>query len=280
MSKKIITSVLTLAMIFSVICNPALGYATTEATASDASTTVEQTETEEKEVAPKVPAVSKLTVKQLSSSKLKLTWKKVKGASGYEVYRYNKKTKKYVRLISVKGTSCNNIKLKADTTYVYKVRAYITANNKKYYGAFAKAKGKTDKTDQQKVALTAKSKLGAKYRYGCEGPRAFDCSGFVYWTYKNADVNVKKKVKRTSAAGLYSSLKKYKVGSSINSIKKAQTGDIIFFKHGGRISHVGIYYKNGQMIHAANPRKGVIKQSVRQFHNSGSRVVGLVRIIK
>lgn len=278
MSKKIITSVLTLAMIFSVICNPALGYATTEATASDVSTTVEQTE--EKEVAPKVPAVSKLTVKKVSSSKLKLTWKKVKGVSGYEVYRYDKTRKKYARIISVKGASCNNIKLQADTTYVYKVRAYIIANNKKYYGAFAKAKGKTDKSDQQKIALTAKSKLGAKYRYGCAGPTAFDCSGFVYWTYKNANVNVKKKVKRTSAAGLYSSLKKYKIGSSIHSIKKAQTGDIIFFKRGGRISHVGIYYKDGQMIHAANPRKGVIKQSVKQFHNSGSRVVGIVRVIE
>lgn len=277
MSKKIITSVLTLAMIFSVICNPALGYAETESEASDTSTIVEDTV---EVIIPKVSAVSNLKVKTISSSSLKLTWKKVKNATGYEVYRYNKNKEKYVKLADVKSNHLQNNKLTANKSYSYKVRAYVKVNDTKYYGAFAKVKGKTDQTSEQKVATTAKSKLGAKYRSGGAGPKCFDCSGFVYWTYKNSDVETKKTIKRTSAAGMYTSLKKYKVGSSIKSLKKAKTGDLIFFKRGGRISHVGIYYKDGQMIHAANPRKGVVKQSVKQFHNSGSKVAGIVRVIK
>ena len=79
---------------------------------------------------------------------------------------------------------------------------------------------------------------------------------------------------------MYTSLKKYQIGSSIKSLKKAKAGDIIFFKQGNRISHVGIYYKDGKMIHAANPRKDVIKQSVEQFHNSGSRVAAIVRVLE
>lgn len=280
MSKKIITCVLTLAMIFSVISNPALGYATTEETSSDAGTTNQITEQTEAPVVPEVPNVSKLKVKTINSDTLKLTWKKVKGASGYEVYRYNKVKKVYRKIADVKKHSFKNNNLKANKKYTYKVRAYIVADGVTYYGAYTKVRGKTDKTDEQKIVATAKSKLGAEYRAGGEGPKYFDCSGFVYWVYNNADVDTKKKVKRTSAAGMYTSLKKYQIGSSIKSLKKAKAGDIIFFKQGNRISHVGIYYKDGKMIHAANPRKDVIKQSVEQFHNSGSRVAAIVRVLE
>ena len=41
-----------------------------------------------------------------------------------------------------------------------------------------------------------------------------------------------------------------------------KVGDIIFFKSGSRVSHVGLYYKDGKMIHAANPSTGVIVSNI------------------
>ena len=74
------------------------------------------------------------------SSAVTLTWNKVTRASGYQVYRYNSKTKKYEKLATVKGNttfSYKNTKLKKGTTVKYKVRAYKTYNGTNYYGAFS-----------------------------------------------------------------------------------------------------------------------------------------------
>lgn len=291
MSRKLISCAVTLTMIFSVLCFPALGYGTTEKGASTAAQeetvkiTSEAAESIVKEAAePVVPQIAKTTgvkAKAISSKTIKLTWKKTAGATGYEVYKYNKNKKKYVKVMTTKKRSYKSTKLKASTTYRYKVRAYVSQDGKNYYGSFSKAvKKKTKKSDGQKIVATAKKKIGAKYRAGGSGPNSFDCSGFVYWVYKNSDVKEKKTVVRTSSAGLNTSLKKYKVASSIKSIKKAKPGDIILFTRGGRYSHAAIYAGKGKIIHAANPRKGVISQSVKQLHNSGTRVASIIRVVE
>ena len=306
MSKKIITYVLTLAMIFSVFCNPALGYATTEVTTSDVTNTTaaeepsddkntsekieepsddtEQSEEkpEEKPV-PAAPAVGKVTglkASAVSHNKISLSWKKVSGVSGYQVYRYEKSKKKYVLHKTVTKNSYKNTGLKDDTQYSYKVRAYKTQDGKKYYGSFSSVKKcKTQKTDRNKVKSLAYSKRNCQYKYGSKGPKKFDCSGFVYWVYKNAGVKTKKAVPKTSSAGQYSALKKYMIGKSVKSLNKAKVGDIIFFKYGGRISHVGIYYGNGKMIHAANPRKDICIEKVKDYNKWGYKVVGIARVM-
>jgi len=35
-------------------------------------------------------------------------------------------------------------------------------------------------------------------------------------------------------------------------------GDLVFYSSGGGIDHVAIYIGNGQIIHAANSRRGII----------------------
>lgn len=94
----------------------------------------------------KVPAVTvkvpaKVTAKALKKS-AKITWKKVAGATGYEVYRANKKKGKYkkVKTLKAKATSFTNKKLKAKKTYFFKVRAYITKNGKKTYSSWSAVK--------------------------------------------------------------------------------------------------------------------------------------------
>lgn len=262
MSKKLITYAVTLAMALSVFCLPAAVHG----------------------AGVKKPQVAKTTgvkARATSDDSINLTWKTAAGAKGYTVYRYNSKKKQYRALSSTTKRSCKNAKLRPNTTYRYKVRSYAIVNGKKYYGKYSNTvKAKTKKSNEQKIVAKAKSKVGARYRAGGSGPRAFDCSGFVYWVYKGAKVDTKKKVKKTSSAGLYSSLKKYKVGSSIKSVKKAKAGDIILFKRGGRYSHAAIYSGKGKIIHAANARRGVCSQSVKQLHNSGTRVSAVIRVVK
>jgi cell wall-associated NlpC family hydrolase len=79
---------------------------------------------------------------------------------------------------------------------------------------------------------------------------------------------------------MYYSLKKYMIGSSIKSLNKAEVGDIIFFKRGGRVCHVGIYYGDGNMINAANARRDICIESVRDWNSWGYKVVGIARVLK
>lgn len=228
----------------------------------------------------RVAAATGLKAKAVSDQAIALTWKKAERASGYEVYKYHSTKKKYSKVATVKKNSFQCSGLKADTKYCFKVRAYVSQNGKNYYGAFSKVvKKKTQKSQGQRVVAKAKKKIGAGYRAGAAGPKAFDCSGFVYWVYKNADVKPKKKVKRTSCTGLYRSLKKHKVGSSIKSIKKAKEGDIILFTRGGSFSHAAIYAGRGKLIHASTPKKGVVTTSVKTLHNSGTKVAAIIRVV-
>lgn len=227
-----------------------------------------------------VAAMTGLKAKAVSDQAITLTWKKAEQASGYEVYKYHTKKKKYSKIAIVKKNSYKCAGLEADTKYRFKARAYISKGGETYYGDFSKAvKTKTQKSQGQKVVAKAKKKIGASYRAGAAGPKAFDCSGFVYWVYKNAGVKPKKKVKRTSCAGLYHSLKKHKVGSSIKSIKKAKEGDIILFTRGRSFSHAAIYAGKGKLIHASTPKKGVVSTSVKTLHNSGTKVAAIIRVV-
>ena len=85
--------------------------------------------------------VTGLKAASRKTSSIKLSWNKVTGASGYDIYRYNPSTKKYVKVGSVtKGstTTFTDTKLKGKTTYKYKVVAYRNYNGKKVTGSYSK----------------------------------------------------------------------------------------------------------------------------------------------
>ncbi|MBR1752475.1 MAG: hypothetical protein IJ740_16675 [Ruminococcus sp.] len=90
----------------------------------------------------------KTTVKKLTSPKtkqLKVTYKKVSGATGYQVtYSTSKKsTKATTKTVTVKGAGklSKTVKsLKKGKTYYVKVRSYKTVSGKKYYSSYTAAK--------------------------------------------------------------------------------------------------------------------------------------------
>ena len=87
-----------------------------------------------------VPSKTTLKAKASDTKNVKLTWSKVKGANGYEIYRSNSKNGKYKKIAAIsKGstTSYKNGKLKKSTTYYYKIRAYRKVDGKKVYGNYS-----------------------------------------------------------------------------------------------------------------------------------------------
>lgn len=95
------------------------------------------------------------SVKITANNTAKLTWAKVSGATGYEIYRSNKKSGSYRKIKTVnKGTttSYTNNKLSCGKTYYYKIRAYRTDGKVKYYSSYSKVS--TIKATPAQVKLT------------------------------------------------------------------------------------------------------------------------------
>lgn len=91
------------------------------------------------------------------------------------------------------------------------------------------------------IARTALTKLGCPYYWGAAGDDYFDCSGFVYWVFKQNGYSYG----RTTAEVLST------MGKSV-SRENLQAGDIITFTTvPNEVSHVGIYIGNGKMVHAS-----------------------------
>jgi peptidoglycan DL-endopeptidase CwlO len=99
-----------------------------------------------------------------------------------------------------------------------------------------------------KAVSVAKSKLGARYRYGAAGPSAFDCSGLVNYAFKSAGISLPRTARQLS-----------KVGRTVSK-SELRPGDLVFFYK--PISHVGIYVGGGKIVHASNKRSPVKYGSV------------------
>lgn len=78
------------------------------------------------------------SVKTTAKSKAcKISWKKVAGASGYQVYMATSKKGKYKKIGDTKKLNLTKKSLKKGKIYYFKVRAYKTLNKKKTYGAYS-----------------------------------------------------------------------------------------------------------------------------------------------
>ncbi|WP_432405751.1 SH3 domain-containing protein [Wukongibacter sp. M2B1] len=98
-----------------------------------------------------------------------------------------------------------------------------------------------------KIVQEGKKLLGIPYRYGSNGPKSFDCSGFTSYVFKKCGIELP----RTSKS-------QAKVGKKVKK-SDLQVGDLVFFdtsgSNNGVITHVGIYVGSGKFIHASSGRK-------------------------
>lgn len=78
-----------------------------------------------------------LTKVKASKGKKKISWKKVKGATGYQISVSNNKKKKGFK--SLQTTKKTSVTIKTKKKYI-KVRAYVTSGKKKVYAPYSKVK--------------------------------------------------------------------------------------------------------------------------------------------
>ncbi len=131
----------------------------------------------------------------------------------------------------------------------------------------AAKEGKTyqiSEVDRKKLLEDAKYFKGGKYVWGGTTPQGFDCSGYVQYLYKKHNVNLP----RTAWA-------QSKRGKAVD-MSNLQKGDLLFFltdkKRGIPVTHVGIYLGDGNFIHAASKKKGIIISPVQNGYYSDKLV--------
>ena len=79
------------------------------------------------------------------SKSIKVSWNKVSGAKGYEVYRATSKKGTYSKRITTSNLNYTNTGLTKGKTYYYKVRAYKVVNKKKVYSSYSPIKSISSK---------------------------------------------------------------------------------------------------------------------------------------
>jgi cell wall-associated NlpC family hydrolase len=111
---------------------------------------------------------------------------------------------------------------------------------------------------RKEIELNAKQLLGIRYVWGATGPNKFDCSGFTQKVYRKVGINLPRVSREQAKVGRYIPYEKLK------------RGDMVFFatnrKDSTRVTHVGIYLKNGKFIHASSGSKKVVITDFEKKH--------------
>jgi len=107
---------------------------------------------------------------------------------------------------------------------------------------------KVELTREESIVELAKSKLGIPYRRAGSTIDGFDCSGFVYYIFKEHNISIPRTSRMQSKSGETLSRDEIKIG------------DILSFDTTlkGHINHSGIYIGDGEFIHSSSGKaKGV-----------------------
>jgi cell wall-associated NlpC family hydrolase len=119
----------------------------------------------------------------------------------------------------------------------------------------------------QKIVADAKQFLGNPYVYGGNSlTSGVDCSGFTQQIMKRHGIAISR-----------SSASQYANDGYHVSVDNLQPGDLIFYGYSGRVSHVGIYIGNSQIIHSNDERTGIIISGL--YPKNGKPYIGAKRVI-
>lgn len=147
--------------------------------------------------------------------------------------------------------ACSSLR-KADDTYDSSKRSSRTSTSSKEMAL------------RQDMTSYARKYKGARYKYGGNGPKSFDCSGFTCHVLREFNIDLS----RTSG-------EQAKQGRKI-SLRSAKPGDLIFFGKGRKVSHVALVTKNTKsgvyVIHSTSSR-GVVEENVTNSSYWKSRLL-------
>ena len=143
-----------------------------------------------------------------------------------------------------------------------------TSSRKLYHTDFPT--NSNERAIRTSIADLANTYIGTNYRYGGLDGRGLDCSGLVYKVFKEHSITLPR-----------SSAEQLRIGKT-TSTKKAQIGDLIFFRQNGRINHVAIVtevHSRGLWVTHSTTSKGVIHENLNESAYWSSRIEGVRDII-
>ena len=103
-----------------------------------------------------------------------------------------------------------------------------------------------DLQDNHRLSIQSAEWIGVPYRSGGSSKSGTDCSGLAYQLYKKT---YHKTLPRSSAEQM-------KITNQV-SRRNLREGDLVFFTSPNsrkKVTHVGVYLKNGKFIHASTSR--------------------------
>ncbi len=111
--------------------------------------------------------------------------------------------------------------------------------------------------------------VGTPYRYGGNTPQSgFDCSGLVGYVFRDvAGIDLPRTAHEIS-----------QIDSPQVKRDRLESGDIVFFRGGRKVSHVGIYVGRGRFVHAPN-EGGTVRLDFLDAPYWNEHFSGAVRVV-
>ena len=111
--------------------------------------------------------------------------------------------------------------------------------------------------------------VGTPYRHGGNTPQSgFDCSGLVDYVFRDvAGIDLPRTAREISEI-------------DAPQVKRAQleSGDLVFFRGGRQVSHIGIYVGRGRFVHAPN-EGGTVRLDYLDAPYWNEHFSGAVRVV-
>lgn len=137
-------------------------------------------------------------------------------------------------------------------------------------GLFRPADNGPTPAKAQKVVRTAYSQMGKKYRLGGASPqKGFDCSGLIWWAYRQNGLNVPR-----------ITVDQARTGQAVPK-NRARPGDIVVFRtsQSPRGLHTGIYVGDNSFIHS--PRRGErVRMESMNIPYWRSKLIAVRRVVR
>ncbi|MFC3679675.1 NlpC/P60 family protein [Bacterioplanoides pacificum] len=128
------------------------------------------------------------------------------------------------------------------------------ASYRAHYSEPAKAVLSDSAAAKQQLFLQYQQWQGTPHRMGGLTEQGVDCSGFVYRTFQDRfGISLPRTTARQSLTG------------DVITREQLRAGDLVFFKTGSKLRHVGIYLENSRFMHVSSKR-GVMISGLDDYY--------------